>query len=207
VIDQLAAGLSTTVSLIAFAWGIGFPIGYALAFLGANDRAAENTINSVSTAFTLIPFLVILFWLHYPLQSMLGVVWPPFWTAAGLLSFYVLVAVGDILSHEMVRLRIDLNDVAQVLDIPDKIYLRRVVLPAAWNSARPRLLFTFVSSIHMTMFASLIGVEEIFRVVQRLNAQYLMPVELFSIMAVIYIVICLPFFVIGRLLEHRARRR
>lgn len=56
------------------------------------------------------------------------------------------------------------------------------------------------------MFASLIGVEELFRVVQRLNAQMLRPVELYTALAASYAALCLPLYLAANYLNERLAR-
>jgi ABC-type amino acid transport system permease subunit len=46
--------------------------------------------------------------------------------------------------------------------------------------------------LHTTLFASLISVEEIFRVAQRINAQIYRPVEIYTALGVFFLLVCLP---------------
>ena len=49
-----------------------------------------------------------------------------------------------------------------------------------------------VAMMHATIFASLINVDEIFRQIQRVNAIEYKPIELYSILAVIFLCISIP---------------
>jgi ABC-type amino acid transport system permease subunit len=44
----------------------------------------------------------------------------------------------------------------------------------------------------MTLFASLISVQELFRVAQQINSQIYKPIEIYTALAVFFIAICLP---------------
>lgn len=46
--------------------------------------------------------------------------------------------------------------------------------------------------LHTTLFASLISVEEIFRVAQRINAKIYKPVEIYTALGVFFLLVCLP---------------
>ena len=46
--------------------------------------------------------------------------------------------------------------------------------------------------LHTTLFASLISVEEIFRVAQRINAQIYKPVEIYTALGIFFLAISLP---------------
>jgi ABC-type amino acid transport system permease subunit len=149
----------------------------------------------LAVVLSITPFLALLFWFHYPLQGMLGVVWPPELVAIGLLSTYVGVQTSDVFSQELIRARTIMQDQARVLGIGQTTFLWRIVTPSAAVACLPRLLTLAITTIHMTMFASLIGVEELFRAAQRVNAQTLRPVQVYGAMALFYAAICLPLYI------------
>ncbi len=49
-----------------------------------------------------------------------------------------------------------------------------------------------VNMLHMTLFASLISVEEVFRVAQRVNALEYRPVEIYSALGLFFLLLSLP---------------
>lgn len=201
--SELFAGLRGTLSLAAIAWAAGAPIALIAAFYSGMNDKFQNTLSSASMGITILPFLVILFWIHYPLQGLLGLVWPPYWTTAALLTIYITIAGADILSTAMANLRKNYEDSATVLGITELTFLRKVVFPAALELSIPRLLLLAVTSVHITMFSSLIGVEELFRATLRLNAELLKPVELFSIMALLYAMLCVPLYALAIYFKRR----
>ena len=46
--------------------------------------------------------------------------------------------------------------------------------------------------LQCSLFASLISVDEIFRVAQRINATIYRPVEIYSALALLFLAVCLP---------------
>ena len=46
--------------------------------------------------------------------------------------------------------------------------------------------------LHATLFASLISVEELFRVSQRINSTIYRPIEIYTALALFFLVVCLP---------------
>jgi len=46
--------------------------------------------------------------------------------------------------------------------------------------------------LHATLFTSMISVEELFRVAQRINAQIYKPIEIYTALGVFFLAICLP---------------
>ena len=49
-----------------------------------------------------------------------------------------------------------------------------------------------VVMLHMTLFASLISVDELFRAAQRINAQIYKPVEIYSAVGLFFLLVSLP---------------
>jgi ABC-type amino acid transport system permease subunit len=64
--------------------------------------------------------------------------------------------------------------------------------PIILRQILPSLLTIQVSMLQATLFASLISVEEIFRVAQRINAVIYKPVEIYTALALLFLLICLP---------------
>ena len=56
----------------------------------------------------------------------------------------------------------------------------------------PVLLMIQVNMLQSTLFSSLISVPEIFRVTQQINAQIYKPVEIYTALGVLFLLICLP---------------
>lgn len=203
---NLLAGASNTIFLVTISWAIGLPLGIAWAFLSLNFPQQRIFLRALSVSFSVIPLLAILFWVHYPLQSLLDTVWSPNITSTALLSAFVTIIIADIMAEEMLRTKSNLIETARVLGIPNHMFISKVVFPSSIQGSLPRLLTLAISSVHITMFMSLIGVEELFRVSQRLNAQLLRPVEVFSVMALIYALICLPLYFFASRFKRRIER-
>lgn len=201
MLRDLLVGAGNTILLVVISWAIGLPLGLGLSFVALAFPSQRVLLRMVAISLSVVPLLAILFWLHYPLQSLLDTVWSPNITSTALLSAFVTFLIGDIVADEMINIKRDLIETARVLGIPNHLFISKVVFPASIQGSLPRLLTLAISSVHITMFMSLIGVEELFRVSQRLNAQLLKPVEVFSIMALIYALICLPLYFLARQLK------
>jgi polar amino acid transport system permease protein len=202
--QDLFYGISVTVSLFLWAWLIGMPVALLIAVSAFLRPSARILVKAFAIFFTVTPLLAILFWLHYPAQSTLDIVVPPYNTAVLVLTLFVIAGVSDILLVSMIETNIRYRDAIKVLGVRWGRYLRKVLLPVSVVTSLPRLLTLAIVTIHATMFTSLIGVEELFRVTQRLNSLYLKPVELFSVMAFGYLVICLPLYALARYLEQHS---
>lgn len=201
--QEFLYGAYKTLSLACVGWIFGFPIGILLSFFSLRYSKYRFYLSTLSVGFTVVPFLAVLYWFHYPLQNILGVIWPPYFTSALLLSLFIAIISGEIIAEEMRKIKTLFVDSANVLGINSTIFIKRVIFPTSIRNSLPRLLNLAIVSIHMTMFSSLIGVEELFRVTLRINATELQPIKLFSIMAAVYALVCLPLYYIAFILNRK----
>lgn len=196
--SEFLVGISKTLLLFGMSYFPGFLIGTFIAIVTFFYAKVRSIFFVVSVFFSIVPLLAVLFWFHYPLQTTLGVVWSPLVTSIIVLSIYVAFNVVVILNDTFDTVHKKYNETVKVLGLSINQYILKVLGPISLFLAAPRLLTLAIVTIHATMFASLIGVDELFRVTQRLNAEYLKPVELYSFMALGYLIICLPLYFIGR---------
>lgn len=186
-------GLAVTLQLCAIIWGSGLILGSGLGLAGSRFKVGVG-IPSQAFSFFLggVPLLVFLFWLHYPAQAMLNVVIDPFYTAAFTLSIVNIFGVADIV-------RVALNDfpnqyltAAKVTGLTPHQTVFKIQMPLILRQILPSLMLLQVAMLHTSLFASLISVEEIFRVAQRINSQIYRPVEIYTALGVFFLAVCLP---------------
>lgn len=191
--EEFLLGLWVTLKLCLLIWPTGIVVGTALGIAGARWKFGVG-IPSKVISFTLsgIPILVFLFWLHYPLQSVLGIVVNPFYTAATALSIVNILLVADLLRGVLNDFPEQYVMAARVCGLSNRQTVLRIQLPIIFRQVIPGLLLIQVSMLQATLFASLISVDEIFRVAQRINSQVYRPVEIYTALAVLFLVVCLP---------------
>jgi polar amino acid transport system permease protein len=200
-------GLAVTGQLCGVIWIFGLLLGVPL---GAVANRYPRTIGlgfRLSTFIvSSIPAIVLLVWAHYPAQAMLGVVIDPFITAATVLTAVNILGVGDTVRAALAEFPRGALDAARVCGLTPRETFRHIQFPLLLRHVSPALLQQQVVMLHATLFASLISVEEIFRVSQRINAQVYRPIEVFSALAVFFLAICLPLNAIAAVLSRRLRR-
>ena len=186
-------GLAVTLQLCAIIWGSGLILGSALGLAGTRSPVWVG-IPSRWFSFLLggVPLLVFLFWLHYPAQAMFGVVIDPFYTATFTLSIINIFAVADVVRGALNDFPRQYLIAAKVTGLSRHQTVFRIQLPLILREVLPPLLMLQVTMLHTTLFASLISVEEIFRVAQRINAQIYRPVEIYTALGVFFLAVCLP---------------
>lgn len=213
VIDILSAyrtgflhGVAVTIKLAAVVWLAGIVFGVLLAVMQSRfPRAIGWPGKAASFVATSIPVIVLLFWFHYPLQTMLGIQLDPFITAAFTLGLVNALSVAEIVRPSLLSFPSGYIAAAKVAGLTQRQTLWRIQLPLVVRQIFPPLLALQVAMLQATIFASLISLDEIFRVAQRINAKVYRPIEVYSALAVFFLAICLPLNGIAHLLEKRFR--
>jgi len=190
--EGLLAGLRVTLELCAIIWTAGLVAGTVLGVVAARWRAIGWAARIVSFILGGIPILVLLFWLHYPFQSLLGVVIDPFYTASFALSLINIFLVCDIVRNAVADFPRQYLVAARVCGMSRLHALRHIEAPIIFRQILPPLLMAQVTMLQCTLFASLISVDEIFRVAQRINATIYRPVEIYTALGLLFLAVCLP---------------
>lgn len=198
------SGLLVTMKLCFIAWGCGI-VGGSLVALGAEwmPKWIGWPALGLSRITEAIPIMVLLFWLHYPAQSALGIIIDPFFTTAALLTLLNALSVFGILRRAISKVPEELIEVARVCGVNRNKMFWRIKVPLAIRTALGSLTSSQVNILQLSIFGSLISVEELFRVSQRINAQIYQPVEVYTGLAVFFLIVCLPLNLLARRLEKK----
>lgn len=204
--DAFLQGLAVTLQLCLTIWTLGLIGGAVVGVLEIKWQAVGIVSRSLAFVISGIPVLVFLFWLHYPLQSLVGVVINPFYTAALTLTIVNIFAVAGIVRHGISTLPSQFYETALVCGLPRRKIFWRIQVPLVLRYIIPPLLQTQVAMLHLTLFASLISVDEIFRMAQRVNAIVYRPVEVYSALGIFFLMVCLPLNGLAIYLKNRFSR-
>lgn len=185
-------GLIVTLQLSGIIWFSGIVLGSSLGLAGARFKWIAIPSRAISFFLGAIPLLVFLFWLHYPAQAMFNLVIDPFWTAAFTFSIVNLFSVADIVRGALQDFPQQYITAAKVTGLTRSQTIFRIQLPIILRQILPGLLLLQVTMLHITLFSSLISVEELFRVAQRINAQIYRPIEIYTALGLFFLLICLP---------------
>jgi polar amino acid transport system permease protein len=198
------SGLTVTLKLCTVAWTVGLLGGSAIAFSTEWwPRVIGWPVQILSRVTEAIPILVLLFWLHYPAQVALGVTIDPFYTMICLLTGLNMLAVFGILRGAILKVPAELVEVGRVYGVGRERVFWRIKLPLALRSALGPLTSAQVNILQLSIFGSLISVEELFRISQRINAQIYQPVQVYTGLALFFLAVCLPLNLLARYFQKR----
>lgn len=196
-------GLLTTLQLALIAGTGGLAGGTALGLLAFRSLVWRTVAKALSFFLSSIPVLVLLFWVHYPLQASLQIVIPPFISAVFVLTMLNTAAVADIVRDALDTFDQEYVHAGMVCGLSPSQIFRHVQAPIFLRRVIPALLRVQVNTLHMTLFASLISVDEIFRISQRINAETYRPIQIFTALAILFILVSLPLNWCAAALERR----
>lgn len=197
-------GLLVTLKLCGVAWVGGLALGSLIA-MGAEwwPRLLGLPVSILSRVTEAIPILVLLFWLHYPIQAASGVTIDPFLTTALLLTVLNSLAVFGVLRRALSGVPLDLVEAAYVCGVDQRRTFWRIKVPLAMRSAVGSITSAQVNVLQLSIFGSLISVGELFRTAQRINAEIYRPVEVYTGVALFFLAVCLPLNVLAGRLDRR----
>jgi polar amino acid transport system permease protein len=204
---EFLKGLQVTMQLCLIIWSVGICLGVLLGLAGARWKTMIGAPSRlISLVLSGVPILVFLFWLYYPLQYALGVDIKPFNTAAAALSIVNTFLVADLIRGVLLEFPAQYVLAAKVCGLTDRETVLHIQLPIISRQVLPSLLFIQVGMLQATLFASLISVEEVFRVAQRINSEVYRPIQIYTALAVFFLMICLPLHGLAQYLKQKYTR-
>lgn len=204
---EFLLGLWVTLKLCLLIWPIGIVVGIAMGVAGARWKRTVGIASRVgSFVLSGVPILVFLFWAHYPLQAMLNVVFHPFYTAALALATVNVFLVADLIRGVLLDFPNHYLMAAKVCGLTPRQTVFRIQFPIIFRQVLPGLLSIQVGMLQASLFASLISVDEIFRVAQRVNSEVYRPVEIYTALAILFLAVCLPLYGLAMWMRHQFTR-
>lgn len=186
-------GFLTTIKLLLSIMLVGIPFGVLLGVTGGRYSPIVSWfVSSLRFMTKVIPVLVLLFWLHFPLQAILGIVVDPFWTTVAALGVVNLIAVAFIIQSELKLLPVAYREAGITLGMSKGQIVRYIELPILMKRVLPSISLNQASMLEYTLFASLISVPELFRVAQSVNAMVYDPVSIYSLLVLFFVIILAP---------------
>jgi polar amino acid transport system permease protein len=202
--DMLVLGLVNTIKIAIISIMIGVAVGLVLAFMRLSHR---RVVRYSATAFIEFyrntPPIVHFFWFFYALPVVVNISLDPFVAAVLALStqsgaFYAEVFRGGIVSIEKGQW-----EGARALGMSRSQLMRRIVLPQAVTRMVPPFVERSFELTKTTALASTLAYADLLYQAMQVNSQTFRPLEVYTVVALMYLILLLSVSALARVAEHR----
>jgi polar amino acid transport system permease protein len=198
-----AAGVTLWLNLIILA--AGSAVGLIVAFARGSRRAVLRIPALIYIdLFRTLPVLVLLVWFFFCVPILLGGV-----QISSTLSAIIVLSLNlSAFVAEIVRAGIDSVpathvESARACGLSEAQTMRFIVLPIAMRAMTPPLVGQYINTIKLSVLASVIAVPELLHKTTDIISQVYRPLEFYSVLALLFLIILLPGTIWSRRLEAR----
>ena len=205
--DLLLLGLLNTLKVTGLALLFGVPLGLALALLRLSTvRPLSGTAAFVIEFFRTTPPLVQLFWFFFALPILVDVRMTPFIAAIVTFSiqssaFFAEIFRGGILSIDRGQW-----EGARAIGMSYRRSLQRVVLPQAIKRMIPAFMERSIELMKTTTLVSTVAYTDLMFQANDLAQKIFRPLEVYTVVAVMYFILIFAFSQLSIMVEHRLAR-
>ncbi len=205
----LAGGLVVTIELAAATLVLSVVLAGILALMSISPLRVLRIFATVYVdIFRSIPILALAISVYYGLGAeltSLGIT--PFETAVGVLTLIEGAYLAELYRGSLQSIRQQQWDAASSIGLGWMATVRQVILPQALPPAVPITLNMAIAIIKDSSLVSLIAVSEITLVANQLIAETFQPIQIYTMVALLYIALILPLSFISKRLEIIVSRR
>jgi polar amino acid transport system permease protein len=202
--DLLVRGIRLTAALWAIAFATALAAGL---FLGIARGSRRAWLNWPATAYIEVfrntPVLVQLVWFYYAFPVLTGIQVSPFVAAALGLCLNTSAYCAEIYRGGLQSITAGQWEAGRALGMGYWTLMRRIILPQAIRRMVPAFTNRAVELAKMTSIASVITVHELMHEARTLATQSFLPLETFTVVAVIYFALIYPGTVAALFVERR----
>lgn len=182
----------------------------ALALLGAMGRLSRNAyINGVASLYVSLvrgtPLLVQILFIYLALPQ-LGIILPAVPAGIIALSFNYGAYMTEIFRAGIQAVPRGQREAAQSLGMPERLLMRRVILPQAFRIVIPAIGNDFVAMLKDSSLVSVLSVGELYFLAKEVGTRHFRGLETLLIAATMYWILTIVFSYLQRRLEIRMAR-
>lgn len=206
--EALLLGLWTTLKLTLICIALGCVLGFLIALARTSRSAVLRGVSSVYVEFFRgTPVLVQLFWIFFCLPLILGVELSNMASGVIALTLYMGAISSETFRASLRSVGREQMDACVALGLSPWTRTTNVVLPQAVLRAAPTLLSNCVSLFKESALVSAVGMADLMFVGQNISNNTARPIEVLTVVALIYFVIAFPLTRAVTVLEQRILKR
>lgn len=199
------SGLLMTLELTALASIFGSILGIPLA-IGrlSNKRYLRYISIAYIEIFLALPLLVLLIWVYFALPILIKpLVLSGFWAAVIAMSLNLAPFVAETVRAGIESIPKGQFEAAIAVGMSTKQAFLRIIFPQAIRRVVPPLLTQYITTLKLSSLASVIAVYELVYSASNLISTTFRPMEVYTTVAIVYLMIILPLSFAVRFFEKR----
>jgi len=199
-----AQGVLVTIGLTLFAVVLGTTFGVALTFLKKSRNPIWSYIaKTYIELFRAIPILVLLIWIFYVVPILFNWRISAFVAAALAFSLNLAAFVAETVRAGLESIPRNQFESGLSLGMTSRQVMRKIVMPQAVRNMIPNLMGLYITELKNSSLASIIAVNELLHRSNILISETFRPLEIYTTVAVVYLIIILPLVYLSHWVEHR----
>ncbi|MDV2884098.1 amino acid ABC transporter permease [Alkalihalophilus pseudofirmus] len=205
-IPFILKGIGVTLQFVSTSLLVGLILGIVLAIMKIGKIAVLRWFaHAYTSVFRGTPLILQLSIIYYGAPQF-GIEMSAF--LAGVLAFGLNSSayVSEIIRAGIQAVDKGQKEAAAALGIPERPMMIRIILPQAFRNILPALFNEFINLTKESAIVSIIGVWDIMRRAQMVNAQIYKYFEALLFVGLIYYVMVMVLTIIGRMIERRLQR-
>ena len=202
--EALALGLWMTIKLTLICVVLGCSLGFFIGLARASRSGILRVVAGIYVEFFRgTPVLIQLFWIFFCLPLILGVELSNLASGVIALTLYMGAITSETFRASLKSIGREQLDACVALGLPRRAQVLNVILPQAVLRAVPTLLSNCVSLFKESALVSAVGMADLMFVGQNISNNTARPVEVLTVVALIYFVIAFPLTRAVTLVERR----
>jgi len=198
-------GLALTVLLGTSALLLALPLGILLGLARASNlKSLSWPIGALIYVVRGTPLLMVIFWAYFFLPALTGHDTSQFTTMLAALVLFNGAYLAEVVRAGIQGLPRGQMECARALGLSYWQAMRTVILPQALRNMLPSLVGQLVTTLKETSLGYIIGLSEVSFIAGQINAQVItQPVQVYTVLALSYFILCFGLSRGGRALETR----
>ncbi|MCG5485218.1 amino acid ABC transporter permease [Sinorhizobium sp. 22678] len=202
--EALALGLWMTIKLTLICVVLGCSLGFFVGLARASRSGILRAVSGIYVEFFRgTPVLIQLFWIFFCLPLILGVELSNLASGVIALTLYMGAVTSETFRASLKSIGREQLDACVALGLSRRVQVTSVILPQAVLRAVPTLLSNCVSLFKESALVSAVGMADLMFVGQNISNNTARPVEVLTVVALIYFVIAFPLTRAVTLVERR----
>lgn len=204
----LLRGVVVTVELWIVAFSMGLLLGFAVSLARISERAWVNVpAIAFVEVFRNTPVLIQLIWFYYAFPIVLGQQLTPMIAATLGLTLNTSAYCAEIFRGGIVSIARGQWEGAKAIGMTRSMTIRRIIIPQVMKRMLPAFTNRGIELAKVTSLASLLAVNELMYQGRLLSSTYYRPLEILTVVALVYLVLIYPGSHLSARLERRLAAR